>query len=96
MPFHRDGDPERWLELAYADAPVVTQVDDGQVATNGVGHHHPDEDGPYRVYQLGPHRLWDEVEAAHQWWVDQGSPGADQWRFQLGPHGQQISLARTS
>ncbi|MGH3885705.1 MAG: methyltransferase domain-containing protein [Pseudonocardiaceae bacterium] len=37
---------------------------------------HYDHDGgpPYPVRQFGPRRLWDEVEAAHQWWLDQGSP----------------------
>lgn len=26
------------------------------------------------VWQSGPRRLWDEVEAAYRWWVDQGNP----------------------
>ncbi|MFF7730613.1 methyltransferase domain-containing protein [Streptomyces sp. NPDC008001] len=28
-----------------------------------------------KVYQSGPRRLWDEAEAAHQWWQDHGRPG---------------------
>lgn len=55
---------------------------------------HYDHDGgfPYRVRQFGPRRLWDEVEAAHRWWVDAGRPGADRWRFTVTPDGQRIEL----
>ncbi|MGH3975252.1 MAG: methyltransferase domain-containing protein [Pseudonocardiaceae bacterium] len=53
-----------------------------------------DHDGgpPYTVRQFGPRRLWDELEAAHQWWVDQGSPTADRWRFIVTPQGQRVEL----
>lgn len=34
--------------------------------------HKPGTPGPYPVYQHGPRRLWDEVESAHGWWVEQG------------------------
>lgn len=47
---------------------------------------------PYTVRQFGPRRLWDEVEAAHQWWVDQGSPTAARWLFTVTPHGQWVHL----
>jgi protein-L-isoaspartate O-methyltransferase len=33
----RTEDPHRWLQLAYADAPVDTQVDDGHLAADGTG-----------------------------------------------------------
>ncbi|AJT65184.1 hypothetical protein T261_3516 [Streptomyces lydicus] len=33
------------------------------------------------VYQSGPRRLWDEVEAAHGWWAGRGMP--DHTRFGL-------------
>jgi protein-L-isoaspartate(D-aspartate) O-methyltransferase len=53
--------------------------------------HYDQESGPpYTVRQFGPRRLWDEVAAAHQWWVDAGKPGSDHWRFTLTPQGQQI------
>lgn len=35
----------------------------------------------FPVRQYGPRRLWDEVEAAHTWWVDAGRP--DHTRFGL-------------
>jgi len=34
-PMHREDDQARWLELAYRDAPVDTQVDDGRPAPDG-------------------------------------------------------------
>lgn len=55
-------------------------------------HHTPDDPGPYKVYQSGPRRLWNEIEAAHQWWVDQGRPDADRWRFIVIPEAQRIEL----
>jgi protein-L-isoaspartate(D-aspartate) O-methyltransferase len=53
-----------------------------------------DHDGgpPYLVHQFGTRRLWDEVQAAHQWWVEQGRPDADRWRFTVTPDGQRIDL----
>jgi len=37
LPLRRAEDPRRWLELAYADDAVITQVDDGQPAAEGTG-----------------------------------------------------------
>ncbi|WP_380284858.1 methyltransferase [Kitasatospora purpeofusca] len=31
--------------------------------------------GGFAVYQHGSRRLWDEVEAAHRWWLSNGRPG---------------------
>ncbi|MGH4008542.1 MAG: hypothetical protein ACRDTH_10380, partial [Pseudonocardiaceae bacterium] len=47
---------------------------------------------PYPVRQFGPRRLWDEVEAAYQWWVDHGSPAADRWWFTVTAQGQRVEL----
>ncbi len=55
-------------------------------------HHDPDSDGPYPVHQYGPRRLWDEVEAAHSWWIDQGRPDTDRWQITVTPDGQRIEL----
>ncbi|MGH3717316.1 MAG: hypothetical protein ACRDRI_00450 [Pseudonocardiaceae bacterium] len=46
----------------------------------------------FPVLQSGPRRLWDEVEKAHHWWTDAGSPGADSWRFTITPEGQHVQL----
>ena len=51
----------------------------------------PDAD-LYRVDQLGPRRLWDEVEAACRWWLHAGSPKAERWKFTVTPEGQDIEL----
>ncbi len=37
---------------------------------------------PFTVRQLGPRKLWDEVEAAYDWWHEQGEPGLDRFGFQ--------------
>lgn len=37
VPLRRRQDPQRWLELTYADDAVITQVDDGQPAPDGTG-----------------------------------------------------------
>jgi protein-L-isoaspartate(D-aspartate) O-methyltransferase len=56
-------------------------------------HHSADiSDGEFTVLQFGPRKLWDEVEAAHQWWVEAGRPAADRWRFTVTPAGQRIDL----
>jgi hypothetical protein len=47
---------------------------------------------PYQVHQYGPRKLWDEVDAAHTWWIDHDRPTADRWRFTVTPEGQQITL----
>jgi protein-L-isoaspartate O-methyltransferase len=37
MPLCHTDNPEGWLQLAYADDPVITQVDDGDPAPDGTG-----------------------------------------------------------
>ncbi len=37
---------------------------------------------PFTVRQRGPRKLWDEVEAAYDWWYEQGEPGLDRFGFQ--------------
>ncbi|MGH3784295.1 MAG: methyltransferase domain-containing protein [Pseudonocardiaceae bacterium] len=37
-PLRRTQDPKRWLDLAYADDAVITQVDDGHPTPEGTGH----------------------------------------------------------
>ncbi|MGH3590179.1 MAG: methyltransferase domain-containing protein, partial [Pseudonocardiaceae bacterium] len=37
LPLHREHDPDRWLELAYATDYVITQVDDGHPTGPGSG-----------------------------------------------------------
>ncbi|MFY9807508.1 MAG: methyltransferase domain-containing protein [Pseudonocardiaceae bacterium] len=56
-------------------------------------HRTPDaSDDEFPLRQYGPRRLWDEVEAAHTWWVQRGKPGADRWQFTITPERQRIEL----
>jgi protein-L-isoaspartate O-methyltransferase len=56
-------------------------------------HLTPDaSDDHFAIQQQGPRQLWDEIEAAYQWWIDAGRPGVDQWRFTVTPEGQRIEL----
>jgi hypothetical protein len=50
------------------------------------------EEGRYDVRQTGPRRLWDETATAYRWWVGNGSPTIDQWRFTIGPATQSVTL----
>lgn len=38
---------------------------------------------PFTVHQLGPRRLWDEAEAAYDWWWDAGRPGMERFGLQV-------------
>ncbi|MFE6056762.1 methyltransferase domain-containing protein [Kitasatospora sp. NPDC056446] len=42
----------------------------------------------YEVYQSGPRRLWDEVEAAYCWWDDRGRPGHERFGLTVTPEGR--------
>ncbi|MGH3829733.1 MAG: methyltransferase domain-containing protein [Pseudonocardiaceae bacterium] len=53
---------------------------------------HVTTEPPYEVRQSGERKLWDEVRAAHQWWVSVGEPAVDAWRFTRTPIGQRIEL----
>jgi protein-L-isoaspartate(D-aspartate) O-methyltransferase len=44
----------------------------------------------YDVRQAGPRQLWDEIEIAHQWWIDIGKPDLHSWQFTVTPSGQRI------
>ncbi|MEU1883466.1 methyltransferase domain-containing protein [Streptosporangium sp. NPDC020072] len=50
-----------------------------------------DEENPAdsRVYQGGPRSLWDEVEAAHRWWVERGRPGHEEFGLTVTVNGHQ-------
>ncbi|MFE4491457.1 methyltransferase domain-containing protein [Streptomyces niveus] len=45
-----------------------------------------------KVYQAGPRRLWDEVEAAHRWWVEQERPGFNRFGLTLDADGERAWL----
>ncbi|MBV6700644.1 methyltransferase domain-containing protein [Kitasatospora aureofaciens] len=41
----------------------------------------------YTVWQHGPRRVWNEVEAAYQWWLDNGRPGPTRLGLTITPGG---------
>ncbi|MEV6314071.1 methyltransferase domain-containing protein [Streptomyces sp. NPDC051776] len=45
-----------------------------------------------RVWQSGPRRLWDEVEAAYRWWDGHGRPEHDRFGLTVTPEGQRAWL----
>jgi protein-L-isoaspartate O-methyltransferase len=47
---------------------------------------------PFPVFQAGPRRLWDEVEAAYAWWRRKARPHAGRFGLTVTPAGQTIWL----
>lgn len=45
-----------------------------------------------KVYQSGPRRLWEEVEAAHRWWVERGRPGFERFGLTVDADGERAWL----
>ncbi|MCH6161891.1 methyltransferase domain-containing protein [Streptomyces marispadix] len=45
-----------------------------------------------KVYQAGPRRLWDEVEAAYRWWREQGEPGYERFGLTVTQGEQHVWL----
>jgi protein-L-isoaspartate O-methyltransferase len=45
-----------------------------------------------RVWQSGPRRLWDQVEAVYGWWVSRGRPDHTRFGLTVTPEGQRVWL----
>ncbi|HEX5401182.1 MAG TPA: ATP-grasp peptide maturase system methyltransferase [Pseudonocardiaceae bacterium] len=71
---------------ADADGTVWLLHPDGSWARHGGG---PDQ---YQVWQGGPTRLWDVVEAAHEEWQALGRPTRDRFGITVGPDRQELWL----
>lgn len=55
---------------------------------------HPGAGGDRNIVnQYGPRDLWDEIEAAHHWWLTSGTPRARSWRVTVTPDGTHIEPA---
>ncbi|MCZ0989524.1 protein-L-isoaspartate(D-aspartate) O-methyltransferase [Streptomyces diastatochromogenes] len=44
------------------------------------------------VYQRGPRRLWDEIQAAHRWWELRGCPLVERYGLTVDPSGATVWL----
>lgn len=40
-----------------------------------------------------PARMWNEAEAAYQWWQARGAPAVEAWEFAITPDRQSVQLA---
>ncbi len=49
-------------------------------------------EGEHRVYHEGPRRLWEEFEAAYQWWTDAGKPDHTRFGLTVTAEGQEFWL----
>ncbi|MEU6980233.1 MULTISPECIES: methyltransferase domain-containing protein [unclassified Streptomyces] len=50
----------------------------------------------FEVVQSGPRRLWDETEAAYDWWVGQGRPGFERFGLTVRPTSRVAWLDRAT
>jgi protein-L-isoaspartate O-methyltransferase len=49
-------------------------------------------DNGHTAYHEGPHRLWEDLEAAYRWWLDAGRPDHTRFGLTVGPDGQTFWL----
>jgi protein-L-isoaspartate O-methyltransferase len=70
--------PARAIRLSHADSGSWASLT-------------PGADG-HEVRQHGPRRLWDELEAAYDWWVHAGRPDSTRFGLTATPEGQTFWL----
>lgn len=74
----------RYLEWNhYGQRHHLMDLDDGRTTSFARLDWNVADPAPFTVYQLGPRRLWDEVEAAYRWWREQGEPGLDRFGLEI-------------
>ncbi|WP_251056756.1 hypothetical protein [Streptomyces sp. ISL-94] len=67
------------LWLATTDATSWAAVDwDGRSS------------GRFTVWEHGPRRLWESVEAAYAWWRGMGRPGPERFGLTVAPDGNHV------
>jgi protein-L-isoaspartate(D-aspartate) O-methyltransferase len=49
--------------------------------------------GPYRIRQHGSRQLWNEIDTAYHWWLNQGKPPLSQWQLTINSEQQTATLA---
>ncbi|MFD7863296.1 methyltransferase domain-containing protein [Streptomyces sp. NPDC059783] len=48
-----------------------------------------DDEETSRIWQHGPRRLWDDIRAAHDWWVSRGRPGWERFGLTVSGAGEE-------
>ncbi|WP_231974572.1 methyltransferase domain-containing protein [Pseudonocardia sp. HH130630-07] len=100
----RSGDAAFALGLHLADVAQSTAHDIDDAGTDELLLYHVPSDsaaavhitaqaraaGHYPVRQIGPRRLWDEAQTAHDWWIDHGRPERTRFGLTVTRAGQQI------
>ncbi|SBW26417.1 hypothetical protein FDG2_4901 [Candidatus Protofrankia californiensis] len=46
----------------------------------------------HKVYHYGPRRLWEELEAAYEWWTGAGRPNHSRFGLTVTPEAQTFWL----
>lgn len=64
---------------AYGTLHHTLELDDGATKSWAQLDANLNDPAPFTVRQLGPRKLWDEAEAAYDWWHEQGEPGLDRF-----------------
>ncbi|MGH3887427.1 MAG: methyltransferase domain-containing protein [Pseudonocardiaceae bacterium] len=59
------------------------ELDDGATKSWAQLNANLNDPAPFTVRQLGPRKLWDEAEAAYDWWYEHGEPGIDRFGFEI-------------
>ena len=73
-----------------ADAGTLYLID--QWGGSWASLHLTPDGPPYDVRQAGPRPLWDELQAAHQWWTELGEPSVHEWQFTITEASQHVML----
>ncbi|WP_173864723.1 methyltransferase domain-containing protein [Streptomyces roseifaciens] len=79
-----------WME-SYPDGSYTLWLRDTAVTSWATADYEQGR-GEFEVYQSGPRRLWDEVEAAYRWWADQGRPGFNRFGLTVDGDGERVWL----
>lgn len=68
------------------------ELDDGTTKSWAHLDANLNDPAPFTVRQLGPRKLWDETEAAYDWWYEHGEPSLDRFGFKIHDGQQWIWL----
>ncbi|HEU0088775.1 MAG TPA: methyltransferase domain-containing protein [Pseudonocardiaceae bacterium] len=70
----------------------IVELDDGATRSWAQLDANLADPAPFTVRQLGTRMLWDETEAAYDWWHEHGEPGADRFGLEIRDGRQWIWL----